>query len=193
MIVIREEIIRRCINNDRRAQTELYNILEPKMYAVINKLSRSTIDSDMIISLTMHKIFKCIAQFEFNGSFFAWCNTIARHTVSDFYRRKRHNLISLDQYTDIDPNLGIDYIQSMMLNEPCENTALGELIITDSLKLIKKLLTSKEYRIFMLYYEGYTHKEIGERLSISHSTSKLYLHEARKKIINNKTIKKLKH
>ena len=44
-------------------------------------------------------------------------------------------------------------------------------------------LPGNTYKVFSLYaIEGYTHKEIGELLSISSGTSKWHLSEARRKL-----------
>lgn len=63
---------------------------------------------------------------------------------------------------------------------PVSNTVLENMGADEIMKLIHQLPPAT-HAVFILYaVEGYTHREIAERLNISEGTSKWHLSEARK-------------
>ena len=63
-----------------------------------------------------------------------------------------------------------------------EASIVNRLYVEDILKLVNKLPPATA-RVFKLYaVEGFTHKEIGEKLKISAGTSKWHLSAAREKL-----------
>lgn len=179
------DLIRGCINNDRRMQEELYSRFAPKMYAVCLRYAGNAEEAEDILQEGFIKIFKKLAGFRSEGSFEGWIRRIFVNTSIEHFRRKT-------------------YLQP--ISEQEENTMEGKsLSVLDSLAekdlihLIQQL--SPGYRtVFNMYVvEGYTHKEIGEILGISEGTSKSQLSRAKvilqemvKKFIDEKTKLKIK-
>ena len=179
------DLIRGCINNDRRMQEELYSRFAPKMYAVCLRYAGNAEEAEDILQEGFIKIFKKLASFRSEGSFEGWIRRIFVNTSIEHFRRKT-------------------YLQP--ISEQEENTMEGKsLSVLDSLAekdlihLIQQL--SPGYRtVFNMYVvEGYTHKEIGELLGISEGTSKSQLSRAKvilqemvKKFIDEKTKLKIK-
>ena len=192
MITINESVILKCGANNRQAQNELYEIVKPRIYSIIKNRSKTIDDAEIITSLAMTRIYQCIHQFQFMGSFEGWCISITKHAIYDFYRKKDNQVLSIDGFIEKYPIYGMDYLETKMQNNPSVNDGFSDLVISEYFNLIKQLLTPREYTIFMLYYEGYNHKEIGKMLSISEGTSKWHTHHARTKLINNEHFKKLK-
>ena len=63
-----------------------------------------------------------------------------------------------------------------------QSEALQDLYFLDLMELVEEL-PDATCQVFKMYaIEGYTHKEIGVKLSMSDGTSKWHLHEARKKL-----------
>ena len=184
-IIKEADLIKGCINNDRRMQEELYSRFAPKMYAVCLRYAGNAEEAEDILQEGFIKIFKKLASFRSEGSFEGWIRRIFVNTSIEHFRRKT-------------------YLQP--ISEKEENTMEGKsLSVLDSLAekdlihLIQQL--SPGYRtVFNLYVvEGYTHKEIGEMLSISEGTSKSQLSRAKvilqemvKKLIDEKTKLKIK-
>jgi RNA polymerase sigma-70 factor (ECF subfamily) len=166
-------------------QEELYSRFAPKMYAVCLRYAGNAEEAEDILQEGFIKIFKKLASFRSEGSFEGWIRRIFVNTSIEHFRRKT-------------------YLQP--ISEKEENTMEGKsLSVLDSLAekdlihLIQQL--SPGYRtVFNLYVvEGYTHKEIGEMLSISEGTSKSQLSRAKvilqemvKKLIDEKTKLKIK-
>ncbi|MBO5334164.1 MAG: sigma-70 family RNA polymerase sigma factor [Clostridia bacterium] len=90
--------------------------------------------------------------------------TVAKSVLSDYYRNKKtiEIAISFDELCDYTDNYDFtDEIES-----------------TDFLNK----LTKREHQIVDLKVQGYTSKEIGEKLGVSGSTVRTYLENIRKKI-----------
>ena len=113
------------------------------------------------------KVYQRLDQYKESGSFEGWIRRIVFRTLSDYYRTKsnNHRFIELPEY-----------------EMPMESTALDCLQYDDIISMVETLPDSSR-KVFEYYaIEGYTHKEIGELLSISVGTSKWHLSNARKMI-----------
>lgn len=183
---ITKETIMSCIQGDKRAQTILFDSIKPILYRVILSNTKNNGETDILLSNTIQKIFNCLHQFKFEGSFAAWCIIIAKHSIADYYRReKKNNILSIDECFD----RGMLSNMEMSMKTPSTfNLGLSILELEQKFSLIKRLLTPKEYTIFMLCYQGYTHKEIAQCLGTTEKTSRWHIFVARKKIINCKEI-----
>lgn len=168
------DLIRGCINGDRRMQEALYNRFSPRMYAVCLRYAGNAEEAEDILQEGFIKIFKKLDTFRSEGSFEGWIRRIFVNTAIEHFRRKR-------------------YLQTVSEKE--ENTiegkdisVLDKMAAKDIMALIKEL--SPGYRtVFNMYVvEGYTHKEIADMLNISEGTSKSQL--SRAKVILQGLVKK---
>lgn len=168
------DLIRGCINGDRRMQEALYNRFSSRMYAVCLRYAGNAEEAEDILQEGFIKIFKKLDSFRSEGSFEGWIRRIFVNTAIEHFRRKR-------------------YLQTVSEKE--ENTIEGKdisvldgMAAKDIMALIKEL--SPGYRtVFNMYVvEGYTHKEIADMLGISEGTSKSQL--SRAKVILQGLVKK---
>ena len=168
------DLIKGCIDGNRRMQEALYNRFSPRMYAVCLRYAGNAEEAEDILQEGFIKIFKKLDTFRSEGSFEGWIRRIFVNTAIEHFRRKR-------------------YLQTVSEKE--ENTiegkdisVLDKLAAKDILALIKEL--SPGYRtVFNMYVvEGYTHKEIADMLGISEGTSKSQL--SRAKVILQGLVKK---
>ena len=108
-------------------------------------------------------IYKKIGQYKSKGSFEGWMKRITINTVLQKYRKEQHlNLVSENLEEEIE-------LESVF----------GEISLQTLLKYIQEL--PNKYRLtFNLYVmDGYSHKEISEKLGTSLGTSKSNLARAR--------------
>ena len=88
----------------------------------------------------------------------------------DFLRKQNRKTVAIEWKEEYDPTIEAEVLQRM--------TAL-------QIQCWLQHLPATTRAVFNLYVmEGYNHKEIGELLKISEGTSKWYLSEARKYLIN---------
>lgn len=167
------DLITGCIEGDRRMQEILYNRFSSKMYAVCLRYASNAAEAEDILQEGFIKIFKKMDTFRSEGSFEGWVRRIFVNTAIEHFRRRKY----LTPVTEKEENT----IEGKYIS------VLDELAEQDILNLVQQL--SPGYRtVFNMYVvEGYTHKEIGDILSISEGTSKSQL--SRAKVILQEMVK----
>lgn len=110
-------------------------------------------------------LFLNIGKYSFQGSFEGWMRRLFVNLILKKYRRRKP-LYSIPD-------------QDFKGEESAYEHILEEITAADLMEIIQEL--SPQYRmVFNLYaIEGYTHKEIADRLEISEGTSKSNLSRAR--------------
>ncbi len=163
--VSESDLIRGCIDGDRRMQEELYRRFSPKMYAVCLRYASNADEAQDILQDGFIKVFKKLESFRGEGSFEGWIRRIFVNTAIEHFRRKKY----MQPVTEREENT----IEGKYIS------VLDELAEKDILQLVTQL--SPGYRtVFNMYVvEGYSHKEIGDMLGISEGTSKSQLSRAK--------------
>ena len=171
-----ERIIQGCINEEKSAQQYLYEAYSPKMYYVCLRYARHASEAQDMLQDGFIKVFDNIGSFKSNGSFEGWIRRIVVNTALNYCRKSsfKQEQIGIEDYQD-----------TVVKSKAVSN--LGE---KELLALIQKLPDG--YRtVFNLYViEGYSHKEIGEMLKVTESTSRSQLAKSRKWMQNE--LEKLK-
>lgn len=169
-----DQLIQDCKNNNRKAQSELYNLFSSKLYSICLKYSRNYAEAEDNLQDAFLTIFKKIGQYKNKGSFEGWLKRVTINTTLQCYRNQKvfeivnENAIE-DEEIEIDADdVSLDYLLSIIQELP------------DRYRLV-----------FNLYaLDGYSHNEIAELLNISVGTSKSNLARARQllkgKITKNK-------
>lgn len=159
------DLIRGCMESDRRMQEELYRRFSPRMYAVCLRYAGNAEEAEDILQEGFIKVFKKLDSFRHEGSFEGWIRRIFVNTAIEHFRRKKYLL----PVTEKEENT----IEGKYIS------VLDELGAKDIMALVQEL--SPGYRtVFNMYVvEGYTHKEIADQLGISEGTSKSQLSRAK--------------
>lgn len=162
-----EKLVKDCASGNALAQKTFYEKFAGKMMAVCFRYTSDYEEAQDILQEGFIKVFNSISAYESKGSLEGWVRRIIVNTALDHYRKNKKYM----QDTDIDT---LDYKLEK------KEYIIEELNANDLLKIIETLPDG--YRIvFNLYaIEGYSHKEIGERLGITESTSKSQYSRARK-------------
>lgn len=160
-----DELIRRCRKQDGQAQQEIYSLYATRMYALCYRYVHDAMAAEDILVTAFTKVFARIDQYQGAGSFEGWLRRIMVNEALTFLRRNRSMFLETD----------IDHAEHHPDYQQLNNTLEAE----DLLKLISELPAG--YRVvFNLYaIDGFSHKEIAERLGISENTSKSQLCRAR--------------
>ncbi len=160
-----KELIAGCLKNNRDAQKGLYDVMSPKVFAICLRYADSYHTAEDLLQEGFIKVYKYIKNFRGDGSFEGWVKRIFVNTAIEHYRKKArmYPIVNLE---NVDYELKVEQIADT-------------LELQDLQKLISRL--SPGYKtVFNLYVvEGYSHREIGELLSISEGTSKSQLARAR--------------
>lgn len=125
-------------------------------------------DAEDLVQESFIAIFKSLAQYnEKKANFSTWSNRVVINVCLQHLRRK-NILQDSEDIIDIGQNIPLDPI------------AIDQLNLKDLTKLIMNLPNGYRTVFNMYVIDGYTHKEIAEKLGVSTSTSKSQLLKARK-------------
>lgn len=157
------KLIKKCANNDRRAQEEIYQLFAGKLFSICLKYSKNKQEAQDNFQDGFITIFNKIGQFKFKGSFEGWLKRVMVNTILQKYRQKRVLNIVTEEIPD-----------EVIIDIDDDEISLDFL-----LNLIQEL--PERYRlVFNLYVlDGYSHKEISKMLRIAEGTSKSNLARAR--------------
>jgi len=165
-----KELIKACCKRDRKAQHELFKRHKDSLFLLCCKYCRNEIEAEDTLHDVFITIFNKIKTYKGTGSFEGWMKRIAIFKAIDVFKSKEEFAIEIND--DI-------------LEDTTEADSLEQVPLDIILKTIQEL--PDQYRlVFNLYQlDGYTHKEVGDILSISEGTSKSNYHRA-KLILRNK-------
>ena len=166
-----EEILKGCKANKRKYQEILYRKYAKVMYGIcLSYAGDRELAQDMLQDAFI-KIFNKIGEYRMEGSLQGWIRRIVTNTAIDHVRQQRrlHNYIADDK--------------DAIIEGVFEPNALQDLQTEDILTQVAKLPDGARI-VFNLYaLEGFTHKEIAEKLNITEGTSKSQYNRARKLLI----------
>jgi len=167
--VITESIIKGCIREDRKSQRIVYEAYYPVMLAIVRRYIKDEEEVLDVLNQGFIKIFRKIGQYHFENSFEGWCKRIVINTALDHLRatKRYRDLFSFDA---IMPSYQV-------YNDGLNNLSIEELShIIDAISPVSRVVFN------MFAIDGFSHKEIAEKLNISVGTSKWHLSSARKQI-----------
>lgn len=166
MSISEEELIAGCKANKRELQKALYQRFSAKMLMVCLRYTKNRQEAEDVLQDGFVKLFTNIGQYNGSGSFEGWIRRIMVNTALEAVRKRKLDYSS-------------DDIQNFSNDPVSELDAMSKIALDDLLSLIRDLPSGCQL-IFNLYViEGFNHKEIAEKLSVSEGTSKSQLARAR--------------
>lgn len=162
------QLIHACLREERWAQKQLYEQFYGKMLGVCMRYANHSEDARDILNEGYIKVFRYLQRYQLGTSLECWIRRIMINTAIDFYRRQlRHRSEDLETVRHIATE---------------EADSISQYSAKEIMAVIQQLPPS--YRaVFNLYaIEGYSHKEIGELLDITESTSRSNLVKARTRL-----------
>ena len=160
------KLIESCIKGDRAAQKVLYDRLAPRMFPVCIRYVGDREQAEDILQEGFITLFTRLDTYKGDGSFEGWARKIFVTTALMELRRKDALKMSDD----------LEMARGMKTETVTQLQSIG---YKDLMKLITQLPPGFRSVFNMYAIEGYSHKEIGEILGISETTSRTQLSRAR--------------
>lgn len=160
-------IIEKCISGSRKAQNELYSVAFPYAMNIALRYASDKESGLDIVNESFFKAFNYLKNYDPSHSFGAWLRRIVINTAIDHYHKKQKavTLITYSEDYGMD-EFEIDQIQKDMNAE-------------EILFYIQQLPPAYRIVLSLFAIEGYSHKEIADKLNISEGTSKSNYHKAK--------------
>ena len=165
-----DEIVKGCKSGDSKMQEVLYNLYASRMIAVCSRYTNDRMEAEDIFHDTFIKVYKKIESFR-GGSLKSWMYRVFINSSIDFCKsqyKSVHN-VSCDDYELADSG----YMK-----------ILSELTVNELMSIINGLPSGYKMVFNMYAIDGYSHKEIGEKLNISVGTSKSQLFNAKAMLVD---------
>lgn len=154
--------------DDRKAQFELYQLYSRAMLNVSYRIVNNLEEAEDVLQESFISAFKNLGKYRGDSTFGSWLKRIVVNNSINMIRKRKMEFDDLEaddvkevfEQDNIDPGIGVDQIK------------IGIECLPDGFRTVLSL-----YLI-----EGYDHREIGEILNISESTSKSQYNRAKKKL-----------
>lgn len=154
-----QQLIEGCRKGDRRAQKELYDTYSRKMMGVCLRYVDDRETARDLLQDGFVKVFTGLDSYAGSGSFEGWMRRIFVNCALEYLRRSD----VLREATDLE--------NTAELIHP-DSSAISDLSAAELMQLVSELPTGFRTVFNMFAIEGYSHKEIGEMLGITESTSR---------------------
>lgn len=162
-----QELITALQNNKKEAFEFLYDRYSSALYGIIMKIVKDEEKAADVMQDAFLKIWKNIGGYSAEkGTLFTWMLNVSRNTAIDRLRVdiKKENVISLDHVGESDLSSGVIF-------NPIPSTI-------DIRAIVQRLLPEKSILIDLVYFQGYTHEEVSEKLCLPLGTVKSRIRKA---------------
>lgn len=157
------ELIQLCLNNDRKAQKELYYRYYTHMMYVIKKYIQDPHKQEEVLNDGFMKIFQNLSKYTGTGSFEGWMLVAMKNVACSYLKNNKQHI----------NNKSIIFVEKEGSTAP-----VNMLNYKDIIKLISKLPKATQ-KVVNLFNNGFTHLEIAADLGISIGTSKWHVNSAK--------------
>lgn len=161
-----EQLIKKCKQGDRKAQEEIYKEFSALLFSVCLRYNATYEDAQDAFQEGFILVFKKINQFNFTGSFEGWIRRLMVNNCLEKLRKKPSYFTS-DELEDV-----------MDITEDGEQD-VDKMDYEVLLSCVQQLPPQYRQVFNLAIFEGYSHQEIAEILTISVGTSKSNLSRAR--------------
>jgi RNA polymerase sigma-70 factor (ECF subfamily) len=162
-----DDLIKKCASGNSLAQKTFYEKFAGKMMGVCLRYAKDYNEAQDVMQDAFIKVFGKIPEYEKKGSLEGWVRRIVVNTALDSYRKNKK----------FQQNVAVDDVDYLLEDK---SYIVEELNANDLLAIIKKLPDGYQMVFNLFAIEGYSHKEIAERLGVTESTSKSQFSRAKK-------------
>jgi len=174
MTQLSEKLIENCKNSDRRSQQKIFELMYSDMYKICLRYSNGCEEAKDFLQLGFIKLFNRIGQLKNYELFFFWARKLFINICLDELRKKK--IVYMTGLKDaaeefVDPVIEVEDLKTK------------ERVAEKLIKAIQELYPAQKTCLNLYFLDGYTHKEVAEKLNISISTSKSNVHKAKLSIM----------
>lgn len=161
-----EKMLEGCQKNNEVAQKQLFERYSRVMTGVCMRYADRYEEAQDMVQDGFIKVFKKIGSFSGRGSLEGWIRKIMVNTALDHLRKRKKERFHLD-------------VEEVEYKLQDDQAIIASMQADDLLKLVQSLPVGYRTVFNMYAIEGYTHKEIADKLGVSENTSKSQYSRAR--------------
>ena len=167
---IHQPIIDRCLTGDSSAQYELYKLYSKAMYNTCLRITASEMDAEDVLQDSFLSAFRNLKNYKGTAAFGSWLKRIVVNNAINLVKKRRLDFESVDDIGQFDDRASETEHRDITYDVAIVNEGISRL--------------PDGYRLVLTLYliEGYDHKEIGEVLGITESTSKSQFNRSKKRL-----------
>lgn len=158
-----EDLVIKAKHGDKDAYSELIKSIQGNLYRIARSKLNNESDSQDVVQDTVIKAYLNLGKLRINKNFKTWIIRILINECNKFYRKSKRRDEIFDKYA-VDAN-SVTYMEDTL-----------------DLANIIKVLNDKEKKIFELYVDGYSIKQISKKLGINENTVKTNLSRSKVKL-----------
>ena len=177
-----EALVQRILDGSPEAFDDLYARYIKRIYGFVDKRLRNRADTEETVQEIFIAVFNALESFRGDASFAAWVLGIARRTVANRFKKKRHATVPLEP--EEEPSVLDLMIPTISRGTtPLEDYEARERI-TRLQAAAAEGLSEKQRQLFELHHlEHQSISDIAERLDTSEDAVKSNLYRARKVLL----------
>jgi RNA polymerase sigma-70 factor (ECF subfamily) len=165
--LISPELLTLVQKQDQRACKKVFELFSARFLATAKRYLGDTPEAEDAASMAFVKIFQNVTKAEFvnAGAFVGWMKRILVNECLMILRKRSSFTIVPDdelRHTSIEPD------------------TINKMTVEEIMKIVKELPVGYRTVFNLFVVEGYSHKEIAEKLGVSEGTSKSQLNHAKK-------------
>lgn len=161
-----QQLIESCRKGNRIGQKELYDRFARKMMGVCYRYVNDKETASDLLQDGFVKVFQSLESYSGIGSFEGWVRKIFVNTALEYLRKSD----VLREATDLD--------NTAELIQP-DSSVISAMTTNELMMLVQELPPGFRTVFNLFAIEGYSHKEIGDMLNITESTSRSQFTRAR--------------
>ncbi len=163
LVTKEKQIIDKCLNGDRWAFKELYDLHKDRLYTIAIRMLNNRPDAEDALQNCFIRLFKHLDHFRFESTISTYLTRILMNCCYDIIEKKKNQ-----------PATGLD----VLINIPAA-------VCDKSLQIDQaiRLLPEKMRACFILHnVEGFKQNEVAEILNITTGTVKAHVHQAKARL-----------
>ena len=174
-------LVMQAVNGDQKAYAELMDRYRDAIYFMLLKMVNNPIDAEDMTIEAFGKAFKNIHQYTPNYAFSTWLFKIATNNCIDHIRKKRGNMVSIDQNEEETENAPLSIQSSAPDPEEDLIKKQKEILMRD---VVTQLKPRYRHLIELRYFKEYSYEEIATEMELPLGTVKAQLFRARELLFN---------
>lgn len=170
-----EELIAEVLNGNVAVYSELVKRHQRFVFTLGIRFAKNREDAEEIAQDCFVKAYRALGSYKQSAKFTTWLYSITYTTAMSFLRKKRMDIVSIDDYeTGLRLESHVSDLQANHVEQQSAHAYLNQAINT---------LSAEDSAIITLFYKGeLSQEEIGQMLGLTANAVKVKLHRARIKL-----------